>query len=346
MGRFWDFRKKIIFLSLCLCFTLPAYSAFIDVEPGSSIQTAIDSASDGDTIRLSAGLYKGNIDFKGKAITIRGVGKDTIIKGDGSRAVVFFVNDEDFYSLLDKVQITGGIRGGAILIENASPRVNRCWITNNQSIGAGSAIYIFGNDSSGRSAAFFNNVIARNKTRSLFFGNEAHAIYIDNAAPSFINNTIIQNDRSAFYITKDSDVRITNNIIAYNGYIKAPGNVKKRGLGIEFDNFSGSAQIDYNLFYKNRLGDINVDGENLGSISELTSALLLEKSVTADLIENKNGNPNFIKLNLLANLRLGENSSAIDIGDPDELFNDIVDNSRNDAGATGGLFIHPNLDVF
>jgi hypothetical protein len=141
-------------------------------------------------------------------------------------------------------------------------------------------------------------------------------------------------------------VRISNNIIAYNGYIKAPGNAKKRGLGIEFDNFSGSAQIDYNLFYKNRLGDINVDGENLGSISELSSALLLEKSVTADLLENKNGDPDFIKLSSLSNLRLGENSSAIDIGDPDELYNDIVDNSRNDAGATGGLFIHPNLDVF
>jgi hypothetical protein len=344
MSNFFKSQKLIFFIFLFLA--LPANSVVVSLDPGSSIQTAIDNASDGDIISLNAGVYKGNIDFKGKAITIRGVGKESIIRGDGTKAVVFFVNDEGFGSLLDKVQITGGIRGGAILIENASPRINRCWIVNNQSIGAGSAIYIFGNDSSVRSAAFFNNVIARNKTRSLFFGNEAHAIYIEGANPSFINNTIIQNDRSAFYITKDSDVRITNNIIAFNGYIKAPGNVKKRGLGIEFNDFSGSAQIDYNLFYKNRLGDINIDGENLGSISELTSALLLEKSVTADLIENKHGNPNFIKLNSLANLRLGENSSAIDIGDPDELFDDIVDNSRNDAGATGGLFIHPNLDVF
>lgn len=341
MSNFFKSQKIIFFIFLFLA--LPANSVVVSLDPGSSIQTAIDNASDGDIISLSAGVYKGNIDFKGKAITIRGVGKESIIRGDGTKAVVFFVTNEGFGSLLDKVQITGGIRGGAILIENASPRINRCWIVNNQSIGAGSAIYIFGNDASDRSAAFFNNVIARNKTRSLIFGNEAHAIYIEGANPSFINNTIIQNDRSAFYITKNSDVRLSNNIIAYQGFINAPGNPKKRGRAIEFDNYSGSSSFDHNLFFSNRLSDIALDGEDLGKIDAQTTASLLEKGINVDLLDNVKGDPMFLQLKSLANLRLGDSSSARDIGDPDFLYDDW-DGTRNDAGATGGLFVNPNLE--
>jgi parallel beta-helix repeat protein len=332
-----------LFLSLIFIFCLPSYAQVINLLPGNSIQTAINNSADGDVINLSSGLYKGNIDFKGKAITIRGVGKDTVLKGDGSRAVVFFVTDEESDSVLENLRITGGVRGGAILIENASPKINGCWILSNKSIGAGSAIYLYGNNAFGNSASFTNNVIALNKTFSIIYADRAHAIYVENASPSFVNNTFIQNDRSAIYIKGNSNIRISNNIFAYNGFLSAPGNPKKRGRAIEFNNFSGLAQIDYNLFYKNRVSDFRVNNEDIGFANNVTSEKLVSNGVLATLISNVSGNPNFVNYTGFKNLRLKTTSLARNIGDPNSEYNDF-DGTRNDVGASGGPIPNVNLN--
>jgi parallel beta-helix repeat protein len=334
--------KRFLILILGLSLSSASFAAFVDVNPGESLQAAINSATAGDTIRLVAGIYQGNIDFKGKAITIRGLGKDSVIQGDGTRATVIFNSGEGSETLLDQVQITGGFRGGGILVESSSPHITRCWVINNRAIGAGSGIFIFGEDDNGNSAAFFNNVIALNKTRSARPGNIANAVQIESSSPSFINNTIIKNDHSAFFITGDSNPRITNNIIALNGFIDAPGNPKKRGRGIEMDNFFGDLQVDHNLFYKNRLSDFTVDGEDLGKVDAVTEETLVGQGVNVTLAENLSADPEFVQIKALKNLRLDENSSAINAGDPDSLFNDL-DDTRNDIGATGGLFTNPDL---
>jgi len=127
-----------------------------------SIQTAIDSAAQGDTVLVAPGRYYENIRFKGKGIVVASQfarSRDaadiehTII--DGSRpahpdtgTVVRFVNQEDSTSVLEGFTITGGTgtvwldakdlkyfrEGGGVLCELASPTIRFNYIVNNVAV--------------------------------------------------------------------------------------------------------------------------------------------------------------------------------------------------------------------
>src|SRR6516162_4154020 len=62
----------------------------------STIQSAIDAASAGDTVLVSPGTFYENLDFKGKAITVASAAgpQVTIIDGGLAGAVVNFRNGE------------------------------------------------------------------------------------------------------------------------------------------------------------------------------------------------------------------------------------------------------------
>lgn len=113
-----------------------------------TIQGAIDAASDGDTVVVSAGTYLENINFKGKAITVRSAsGADgTIIDGNHRGSTVTFNAGEDRLSVLDGFTVRNGVAdygGGGIDISGASPTVINNKVTGNSgSFGGG--IYING----------------------------------------------------------------------------------------------------------------------------------------------------------------------------------------------------------
>lgn len=138
-------------VSIALC-----QSAVIHVPADQpTIQAGIDAAVDGDTVLAADGTYTGDgnrdISFNGKAITVRSEnGPETCIidcegiVGDHHRGFDFD-DGEGPDSRLSGFTITGGmIDGGAgISCANASPTIDNCVITGNQTAWRGGGIYLF-----------------------------------------------------------------------------------------------------------------------------------------------------------------------------------------------------------
>ncbi len=125
-----------------------------------TIQAAIDDSNDGDTVIVAPGRYVENIDYKGKAITVRSgapsdweVVENTIIdgsEGDGWEigSCVVFDEGETSNSILEGFTLTRGTgthayyeegrrlrkaptAGGGILCLHSSPTIRNCNITHN-----------------------------------------------------------------------------------------------------------------------------------------------------------------------------------------------------------------------
>ncbi|MCP4153195.1 MAG: hypothetical protein GY757_36025, partial [bacterium] len=147
------------FLFICLFFPLLLAPATIEV-PGDcqSIQAAISRAENSDTVLVAPGIYKENIDFKGKNIIVTShftknndakYIKETVIHGGKplnpmEASCVRFVSGEGPGAVLQGFTITGGTgtirresngttwrEGGGIMINGASPTIKHNLITRN-----------------------------------------------------------------------------------------------------------------------------------------------------------------------------------------------------------------------
>jgi len=111
--RYSLFFLPVFLFTIWTC-TLRANVIYV---PGDSttIQGGIGGAVDGDTVLVAPGTYVENINFYGKAITVKSEqGSDaTIIDGSNaanpdSGSVVLFVNHEGYDSVLEGFTLTGG----------------------------------------------------------------------------------------------------------------------------------------------------------------------------------------------------------------------------------------------
>ncbi len=151
------FNKSCIFcvVILFLCAAGPASGRAIYVDDDgpahfNNIQAAIDDANDGDVVIVADGMYRGagnrDIDFKGKAITVRSASgpENCIIDCNGTEAEphrgFYFHSGEDARSVLEGFIITHGYGandwdersvGGAILCTSSSPAIANCKISGN-----------------------------------------------------------------------------------------------------------------------------------------------------------------------------------------------------------------------
>jgi hypothetical protein len=96
-----------------------------------TIQKAIDAAADGYTVFVHPGTYSGQIDFKGKAITLQGIagvdGAPVLENPDG--IAVYFSDEEVPGGVLKNLIIKNSIIG--ILVINSSPTISNVTLVDN-----------------------------------------------------------------------------------------------------------------------------------------------------------------------------------------------------------------------
>ena len=138
---------KLYFLLLILATSLSAETLQVP-DDYSSIQNAINAASNTDSILVAPGLYEESIDFNGKAIVVSSLYliendslliESTVIDGQEDGSVVTFDSGESYESILQGFTIQNGALsiGGGVLC-NGAPLIENCVIKNNVSqLGAG-----------------------------------------------------------------------------------------------------------------------------------------------------------------------------------------------------------------
>jgi parallel beta-helix repeat protein len=176
-----------------------------------SIQAAISSSVNGDTILVADGIYFENINFNGRAITIASnflIDGDTLhIENtiiDGSQpadpdysSVVRYTSGEGSASVLCGFTLTGGagsyepgvgMFGGGISMHNSSPRLENLIISDNVIlyVSGGSGIYC-----SNSSPSIYNVVITNNSS-----GFGAGVFCYGNTTP-ILENVIISNNSAS-----------------------------------------------------------------------------------------------------------------------------------------------------
>jgi hypothetical protein len=217
--------KKLSFLFICLVLPIASQARIITVDDDdpadfNNIQAAIDDSNDGDVIVVSDGTYTGlgnrDIDFKGKAITLRSEnGPENCVidcqasENDRHRGFDFHSN-EDQNSVLDGFIVTNGYAndlvttglkdGAAIKCDGSSPLIINCILIRN----AGNGVYC-GNAASPH---LINCIISENLCNGVTCSWRG-------VAPTLINCTITGNGEEGVWCWK-SRPTLTNCIIWAN----------------------------------------------------------------------------------------------------------------------------------
>jgi len=220
----------LLLLSLSYSATLLVPSEY------STIQSAIDASSSGDTVLVSAGTYFENINFNGKNIAVIGEDREnTIIDGGQNGSVVTFDSIEGTASALSNFTITGGnaYDGGGIYCSSSAPTIKDNIITGNVSETYGGGIscnysspIIMNNTITSNSAIYGGGISFDRYTSSVIKGNNINGNSAEEgggigcftfSSPTITNNTIAGNSASTngggiycYYISSPS---VTNTII-------------------------------------------------------------------------------------------------------------------------------------
>jgi len=219
-------RTGYVLSFLFLAIILPVNAAEIHVPADQpTIQAGIDAATHGDTVIVANGTWTGvgnrDLDFNGKAVTLRSAGGATVCiidcqgsESDPHRAFRFY-NDETADTVVQGFTIRNAwwesyTHGGAIHAHSASPTIRDNIFTGNYSTGSGDDLHLY----QSTSLVSGNTFIGTGAT------NSSCCIRLEDGSVTLDNNTISGSGGYGVYCDNsphDEDFpTITNNLISGN----------------------------------------------------------------------------------------------------------------------------------
>ena len=339
-------------------------------EDHPTIQSAINFAVSGNVVIVQPGIYKENINFEGKNITVcskfqttqdRSYITSTIIDGRNSGSVVNFENEETTTSELIGFTIQNGSgnehRGGGIFIYNASPTIKDVIVKENKAEKFGGGIYLY------NSNALIENVRFReNSSLGTRYG-YGGGIYINNSNPILNKLEVFDNKANEFgggiYIY-NSNPELSYCVIAGNEVIGTEygfgggiytqystsswqnltiaDNSAEFGGGVYCNSFSNPT-LSNSILWNNSPQEVCF--HQFGDIKMTVSYSNIMNA--EDGFKTNNNGSLFFKMGVInsdpqfkdaknRDYELLEESPCINTGDPLDEFND-ADGSRSDMGA-------------
>jgi parallel beta-helix repeat protein len=172
------------------------------VNPGESIQGAIDNATAGDTIIVRDGTYTENVDVNVNYLTIKSEnGYDsTIVQAANTSDHVFAVTAD--YVNITEFTVTGatGDYKGGIYLYGAE----HCIISDNNASNNYRGIYLYHSS---------NNSVTNNVVK----GNNDQGIRLSSSNNSMLINNTAEDNRYGIYLYSSSNDMLRNNKVMYNG---------------------------------------------------------------------------------------------------------------------------------
>ncbi|MHC4574936.1 MAG: PKD domain-containing protein [Planctomycetota bacterium] len=294
-----------------------AFAATLTVGPGggydfSSIQAAINAAGTGYTVIVYPHTYHENIDFLGKAITVKSINPQdpnivagTVIDAGGSGSVVTFRNGEGPDAVITGFTITGGgdgtragccyYYGSGIYCYYASPTITRNVISGNIGLSDPEEVEVYVTLGGGIGCNSSNAIIARNVIKE----NEAYkggGIY--NCDGTILNCTIVGNSASEGGALANCDGTIRNCTIVGNSDIS---DIWGESGGI----FYCTGHISNCIFWGNEPGD-DIDYYSMPTYSCIQHFIG---------VSNISDDPLFVNPGAM-DYRLQPDSPCINAGDP------------------------------
>lgn len=213
----------------------------ITVDPGQSIQVAIDTSLAGDHILVSPGTYYENLDLVGKLVELKSSdgAEETVIDGGAVGSVIWVHQGESAATLISGLTLRNGAntRGGGLLIEGADPTIRDLIVEDCAADADGGGVYIRNwcspslsgliirnNDSGGfgggigmyRADPIIANTLVYGNTS--FYG--GGGLFIKDSAATIDACTIALNAGGAgtggIYLNLDAVPSITNSIISHS----------------------------------------------------------------------------------------------------------------------------------